>query len=266
MSARLGCIGCGNMGAAILRGLAGREGLELLGLDGEQSRVQALVDAIGLIPVNTMHQMVEQADYMLVAVKPHQVRHLLEESAPRLRTSQVIISIAAGVTLTQLKTWSSGVCPVVRVMPNTPAMVQKGVFGICLDDPALKVGQKKFVLELFSALGQAHELHERFSDAFTALVGSGPAYVFYVMEALVEAGVAMGLYREQATEMVKGLFEGSTALAMNSDKHLCQLREMVTSPGGTTIAATAVLDQAAVRGSFIAALQEACRRSAELGS
>ncbi len=266
MAPRFGCIGCGNMGAAILRGLADTEDLELLGFDSDPSKSAALQQELGVkVPAN-MHQMVEEADYLLVAVKPNQVRHLLEDSASRLRPSQVLLSIAAGVTLTQLKTWSSGVCPVVRIMPNTPAMVQEGVFAICMEDPMLKEQHKRFVMELFSKLGQAHELGEKAFDAFTAIVGSGPAYVFYFMEALVEAGVTLGMQRDQATDMVKGLFSGSSTLAAKSGFHLSVLREMVTSPGGTTIAGTNMLDAHAVRSAVVEAVKAACQRSKELGS
>ncbi len=266
MQTTFGCIGCGNMGAAILRGLAGRQGLTLMGLDADQHKAAALVEEIGMtVPPQGLRGMVEQADYILLAVKPNQMRQVLEEMAPRLRTGQVLVSIAAGVTLKQLKTYSSGACPVVRVMPNTPALVQEGVFALCFDDPMLKPQHKEYVLELFQSLGQVHELQEAYFDAFTAIVGSGPAYVLYFMEALVEGGVALGLHRDQATAMVKGLFKGTAKLALESDSHLSILREMVTSPGGTTIAGTSVLDSGAVRGRIIEAARAACERSKELG-
>lgn len=264
MTVTFGCIGCGNMGGAILRGLAGKEGVALMGVDADPQKTGALANEIGMKVASNIHQLLEEADYVLLAVKPNQVRTLLNEQKARLRTSQVIISIAAGVTLEQLKDYSSGSCAVVRVMPNTPAMVQEGVFAICLEDPALKENHKQFVLDMFSTLGQAHDLPERSFDAFTAIAGSGPAYVFYFMEALVEAGVALGLYRDQATKMVEGLFTGSATLAAQSDKHLSLLREMVTSPGGTTIAATNVLDDKAVRGSIIQAAKAACQKCKEL--
>lgn len=266
MTSRFGCIGCGNMGAAILRGLAGKDGLGLLCYDTDPAKVEALVQDLGAEAPASLHQIVEDSDYLLLAVKPNQVRHVLEECASRLRPSQVLLSIAAGVTLPQLKTWSSGVCPAVRIMPNTPAMVQQGVFAICLDDPMLKAGQKDFVLHLFTGLGQTHELSEKSFDAFTAIVGSGPAYVYYFMEALIEAGVTLGMQRPQATNMVKGLFSGSAALAEQSDFHLSVLREMVTSPAGTTIAGTNVLDANGVRAAIVEAVKAACQRSKELGS
>lgn len=264
MALTFGCIGCGNMGSAIMRGLAGRQDVQLLGLDADPAKASALAEEIGMRVAASTQKLVEEADYILAAVKPNQMRSLLTELKARLRPAQVLISIAAGVSLEQLKDYSSGSCPVVRVMPNTPAMVQEGVFAICLEDPTLKENHKSFVMELFGALGQAHDLPEKLFDAFTAVAGSGPAYVFYFMEALVESGVALGLHRDQTTQMVGGLFTGCAALAQQSDSHLSLLREMVTSPGGTTIAATNVLDENAVRGKIIQAVKAACQRCKEL--
>lgn len=265
MAATFGCIGCGNMGAAILRGLSGRSDIELFGLDPDGEKVKTLSEEIGMTPVNTFREMAEQADYIMLAVKPYQLKQVLEELAPRLQASQTLISIAAGVTLKGLKTFCSGASPVIRVMPNTPAMVQSGVFALCFDDPSLKQEKCDFVEGVFSSLGQVHVLHEKDFDAFTALVGSGPAYVFYFMEALIEAGVTLGLQRPQATDMVKGLFVGASKLADESDFHVSLLREMVTSPGGTTIAATNVMDKQAVRSALVEAVKASAQRSKELG-
>lgn len=265
MTKTLGCIGCGNMGTAILRGLAGRDGLRLLGSDLDTARLERLKKEIGLEPVGPVKEIAKQSDYLLVAVKPHQVRELLKGISPHLSRNVALISIAAGLTQKQLKDWSSGSCPVVRVMPNTPAMVAKGVFALCLEDPDLSKDQRAFVLDMFTPLGQVHELPESMFDAFTAVAGSGPAYVFYFMEAVVEAAVALGIPRGPATDMVKGLFSGSAALAEQSEEHLSVLREMVTSPAGTTIAATNLMDVRAVRGAIIDAVKASCARSKELG-
>lgn len=265
MGATIGCVGCGNMGGAILRGLAEREDLTLMGLDTDAERVQVLCMECGMREVHTVKEMAAKADYLLLAVKPHQVRPMLKDLAAYLRTEQVVISIAAGVTLEQLKTAASGVCPMVRVMPNTPAMVGRGVFALCLDDPMLSDEQRDFVTGLFAGIGQAHALEERYFDAFTAIAGSGPAYVFYFMEAVIEAAVTLGFSRSKATEIVEGLFQGSARLALDSDEHVSVLREMVCSPGGATIAAVNHLDRMAVRGMIIDAVKEAARRSKEMG-
>lgn len=262
---RFGCIGCGNMGAAILRGLAGREDLEIGAYDVNTASVESLASEMGVEACASARALVENYDVILLAVKPHQVQSLLKDLAPRIRTSQILVSIAAGLRLEQLKSFSSGACPVVRVMPNTPAMVGAGVFALCFDDPSLDEEGAAFVRELFAGLGQVHVLDEDYFDAFTALAGSGPAYVFYFMDALVEAGVTLGLTRAQSTRMVKGLLSGSAKLAEESDLHLAQLREMVTSPAGTTIAATNHMDRMAVRASLIDAVRASWARSKELG-
>ena len=265
MTTKFGIIGCGNMGSAILRGVASRDDLELLGTDVDEKKMQALAQEIGLKAMGSIRELMENADVVLLAVKPHQIKALLKENASRIRPSQILISIAAGIKLEQLLKDSCGTCPVVRVMPNTPAMVNQGVFAVCLDDPNLKDAQKEFVTALFKPLGQVHVLAEKDFDAFTAVVGSGPAYVFYFMEALVESAVALGLPRDQADEMVRGLLLGSSVLAKESGQHLGILREMVTSPGGTTIAATNVMDSRAVRGAIIEAVKASYKRSVELG-
>lgn len=261
----LGCLGCGNMGTAILRGLTGTPGLTLRCFDHDKNRLAKLCGDCDVTASSSLHDLADGVDYLLVAIKPHQFQRALHDLAKRLSPGQVVISIAAGISLDKLKSWLSGACPVVRIMPNTPAMVQAGMFAVCLDDPDLKDHQKEFVSNVFQSLGRVFVMDETRFDSFTALAGSGPAYVFYMMEAMVEAGVTMGIPRAQATEMVTGLFGGCTKLAQERDDHLSVLREMVTSPAGTTIAATNTLDRKAVRASIIEAVLAAEKRSKELG-
>ncbi|AGW14454.1 pyrroline-5-carboxylate reductase [Megalodesulfovibrio gigas] len=265
MEKTLGCLGCGNMGSAILRGLSGTPGLSLRCFDTDKTKLASLCTGCEVESASSVHDLAEGVDYLLVAIKPHQMHRALADLASRLSPSQVILSIAAGVGLDKLKRWCSGACPVVRVMPNTPAMVQAGMFAVCLDDPDLKDSQKEFVTRTFERLGRVFILDESRFDSFTALAGSGPAYVFYLMEAMVEAGVTMGFPRPQATDMVRCLFSGSAKLAQERPEHLSVLREMVTSPGGTTIAATNVLDRKAVRAALVDAVVAAETRSKELG-
>jgi pyrroline-5-carboxylate reductase len=182
----LGCLGCGNMGTAIIKGLAGFKGLTLHAMDLDRRKVDILDAEYGVVSANTARELTDRVEYLLVAVKPQHIRKTLEDLAPRLTSSQTVISIAAGVTLSQLKTYINGACPVVRVMPNTPAMVQAGVFAVCFDDPALTEEQKAFVKFILTPLGQIHILLEKDFDAFTAVIGCGPAYAYYFMEALVE--------------------------------------------------------------------------------
>jgi pyrroline-5-carboxylate reductase len=253
------------MGGAILRGMAGKEGVTLGATDVDQTKLDALARECGLQAASSPRDLAKNSDYLLLAVKPHQVKTVLQDLAPHLTSGQTIVSVAAGVMLQDLKSFALGACPVVRVMPNTPAMVGRGLFAVCLDDPELTEERKSFVLDLFTPLGRVYALGESSFDAFTAVAGSGPAYVFYFMEAVVEAGVTLGMPRPMAEEVVRELFAGSSRLVEESGKPLSALREMVTSPAGATIAALNHLDRQAVRAAVIDAVRASCDRSKELG-
>jgi pyrroline-5-carboxylate reductase len=262
MTASIGFIGLGNMGAAIVRGL---KGVELHGTDLNAANVETLARECGLKAAENAGKLAACCDYLVLAVKPQHARSVCKELAPLLKKEQCLISICAGLTSEKLKGWLEGACPVVRVMPNTPALVNEGVFAVCLDDQELNADQKGFVQEIFQGLGQVHALAEKDFDAFTAVIGSGPAYVFYFMEACIESAVSLGLARPMATKMVEGLFTGSSKLAAESDLHVSVLREMVTSPAGTTIQALIHMDRTAMRASIIDAIRESYERSIELG-
>ncbi|HEU6436627.1 MAG TPA: pyrroline-5-carboxylate reductase [Nitratidesulfovibrio sp.] len=263
----LGCIGCGNMGAAILRGLSGRQGLSLLGYNPTPAKVLALADA-GVRAMPDAAALAAQADVVLLGVKPYLVSDVLRAIAPSLTPDKVVVSIASGVSIAAMKAAMADAgglgCPVVRVMPNTPAMVGKGVYALCFEDPALDAPRRDLVRGLFEAIGTAIVLPEGKFTAFTAVVGCGPAYVFYFMEAVTEVAVTLGFTRQDATELVKGLFSGSVALAEQSGTHLSVLREQVCSPAGNTIAAMNQLDREAVRGRIMDAVLAAYTRGLEM--
>lgn len=261
----IGLIGLGAMGAAIARGLARDASLALFGVETDQAKLQELSDKIGLTPAADVVDLAKQSDVLILAVKPGMVHDVLVKAAPALNSGKIVVSIAAGVTLERLKAAVRGVAPVVRVMPNTPAQVGEGVFAVCVDDPDLTPKQRVLAQELFKPLGLTLALEEKYFDAFTALAGSGPAYVFYFMEALIDAAVALGLPRDKAAPIVEQLLHGSAKLALESKTHVTLLKEMVTSPAGTTIAALNLLDDRAVKGAIIAAVKAAAARSAELG-
>lgn len=262
---KIGFMGVGAMGSAIVKGLAANPaGPETLyGYDVSADKLAQLGAETGLKAVPSPLDLAKSSDWIVLCVKPHQVAGVLAGMDGAL-SGKVMVSIAAGLTVSRLKELSKHACPVVRVMPNTPALVGAGVFAVCVDDPALTASQKTLAVELFKPCGQVFALEERLFDAFTAVCGSGPAYVFAFMDALVEAAVTLGLTRDQSTAMVKGLFSGSSKLAEESSLHLQQLREMVTSPGGTTIAACVHMDRMAVRASIIDAVKAAYLRSVEL--
>lgn len=265
MTKKIGFIGVGNMGTAIIKGLASRDDIELHGFDLHMGTLSALGKECGLVAQESALDLVKACDYIVIAVKPQHAEPLVKEISLELNSSKCMISICAGITTAQFKNWSDNLCPIVRVMPNTPALISEAVCAVCLEDTDLTDEMKSTVPSIFEAIGQAHVLPEKLFDAFTGVIGSGPAYVFYFMEALIEAGVALGLTRAQTVQMVKGLFLGSAKLADQSDKSVTQLREMVTSPGGTTIRALQHFDRSAIRGDIIDGVFESYFRSIELG-
>ncbi|QJB57685.1 pyrroline-5-carboxylate reductase [Pseudodesulfovibrio sp. zrk46] len=265
MTKKIGFIGVGNMGAAIINGLASRDDIQIHGTDRRAAGLAELSKKFGVVQQETALDLTKVCDYIILAVKPQHAEAVVREIAPHLDNNKCLISICAGLNTDSFKEWTDNRCPVVRVMPNTPALVGESVSAICLDDQALTDEMKSFVPEVFEGIGQAHVLSEKQFDAFTGVIGSGPAYVFYFMEAMIESGVALGLTRQQSTEMVKGLFLGSAKLADQSDHTVTALREMVTSPGGTTIRALMHFDRKSVRGDIIDGVFESYLRSIELG-
>ncbi|MFI3271249.1 MAG: pyrroline-5-carboxylate reductase [Pseudomonadota bacterium] len=263
MSTVLGCIGCGNMGAAILQGLASYPDLQLLGCDHSPCKLEAL-KAANVQAMPDVVSLVEASDFILVAVKPAYVEDVLKSIEPHLTPNKVVISIVSGLSIATMKATTANKAPVIRVMPNTPAMVGAGVFALCFADSALSQAKADYVHQLFAALGSVLVLPESQFNAFTAVAGCGPAYVFHFMEAMVESAVTLGFTRKAATTMVTDLFAGSVKLAQHSDLHLSELREAVCSPAGNTIAAMNQLDRTAVRGHIIDAVLAAHARGKEM--
>ncbi len=264
MSEHLGLIGTGNMGGAIVQGLAGRRDLQVHGYDPDRERLNLLQDRFALIPEAEAAELARKCGFILLAVKPALMPGVLKELAPHLSSSSCLISVAAGVRIRDISLWSGNICPVVRVMPNTPALVGRGIFALCLEHELLSVKQADFVSELFAGLGQIHVLQEKDFDSFTALIGSGPAYVFYFMESMVDAGVLTGLGRREATQMVVELFAGTARMALQEDCHITVLKEMVASPAGTTITGLKSLERHAVKAAIMEAVESAALRSSEL--
>ena len=266
MTKKIGFIGVGNMGSAIIRGLASRDDIELHGMDRRMAQLRELSEEYGVVMQETAVDLVKVCDYILLAVKPQHAESVVKEIAGSLDASKCLISICAGLKLERFEDWTEGrPVPWCGSCPTPRALVNESVSAICLENEKLTDEMKKFVPEIFAGIGQAHILSEKMFDAFTGVIGSGPAYVFYFMEALIESGVALGLPRDQSTEMVKGLFLGSAKLADQSEYSVTQLREMVTSPAGTTIRALMHFDRQALKGDIIDGVFESFYRSEELG-
>jgi pyrroline-5-carboxylate reductase len=251
------------MGGAILAGIAARANHTLYGYDTDRERMRPLI-AKGVRAVADMTSLVRGSAVVIVALKPYLVEPVLREIAPQLKPETLLVSVAAGVSLERLQTAVGGVCPVVRVMPNTPALVGAGVFALCLEDPALTPEQKKTLLELFGSIGTAIDLPDAKFNAFTAVFGAGPAYVFHMMQSLTQAAVTLGFPKAEAARLVNALFAGTATLAQGSETGHAELQDRVCSPGGVTICGINHMDRQGMRGHMVDAVLAAYARGLEL--
>lgn len=262
----IACIGCGNMGGAMLGGwlgVADKRGYRLLGMTRTPARAASLAER-GLTLCDTAEEAARQADIVVLAVKPYQVEEVLAALSPALGPGKLLVSVAAGVSVQRLRAACGGRCPVVRCMPNTPALVGKGVFALCFDDPSLTADDRARVQHLFADLGLCVELPEARMTAFSALVGAGPAYVFQMMQGLVQAGATQGFSWAQSRELVAALFEGCACMARQEATPLMEMRDNVCSPAGLTIAGVNALDRAGLTGLLVDAVLAAEQRGREM--
>ncbi|MDO5083221.1 pyrroline-5-carboxylate reductase [Arachnia propionica] len=259
----IGVVGAGAMGEALVAGWisAGTAPDGIAVVDRDEARLTHFRDVHGVSATSLAEA--ARSDVLVVAVKPHHVEGVLTELAPDLLPTTVVVSIAAGVTLERLEAPLPEGQPIIRVMPNTPALVGRGVAGITAG-PTVDESDVMRVKGLMDAVGISVVVPESQFDALTALSGSGPAYLFAVAEAMIEAGVHQGLSRADATTLVGGTFAGAAAMLEHSGESATVLRERVTSPAGTTAAALRVLDERGVRAAFLAAVEACARRSTEL--
>ena len=263
MALTIGCVGCGNMGGAILAGLARKGGYDLCGYNRSPGRMRPL-EELGVRRLESPQDVAQAADILVLAVKPHQAEPVLRELRQELNGDKTLVSVAAGISRKRLSMAVEQRCPVVRCMPDTPALVGKGVFALCFEDAALSETRKADVRAVFEALGMCVELPESKITAFSALIGAGPAYVFAMMQGLVQAGVTLGFRHDEARGMVTALFDGCAAMAERSSAPLMQLRDDVCSPGGLTIAGINVLDRAGLAGLLVEAVLAADARGREM--
>lgn len=268
---RIGFIGFGNMAEAILKGAVERQVLDpahVLVTDVSQERQSHAQRHHAVRPMADNGALAAECDVVLFAVKPANMPEVLREIAPQARPHHLFLSVCAGVTTAAIE---SGLrtddCPrprVVRVMPNTPSLIGEGLAGICRGAHAT-TEDLHLPLRLFRAVGEAVEVDESMMNAVTALTGSGPAYVFYLIESLIAGGARLGFSEEQSEAMVLQMVLGAARLAKESGVKPEELRRRVTSPGGTTAAAVAVLEDRQVREAFQACLEAARNRAEELG-
>ncbi|WP_203337390.1 pyrroline-5-carboxylate reductase [Nocardioides limicola] len=257
-------IGAGVMGETLLSGLirAGRRVDHLMVGEKRAERAAELVERYGVEVVGNV-EAAAKADTVALVVKPQDMAAVLDEIAGGLRPGQLLVSLAAGITTGFIEARVPEGVAVVRVMPNTPALVDEGMAAISpgshCDEAHLAEAEA-----LLSSTGHVLRVPEQQQDAVTAISGSGPAYLFFVVESMIEAGVHLGLPRATASELVVQTLVGSAKMLRETGTHPAVLREQVTSPGGTTAAALRELEVHKVRAAFLAAMEAARNRSREL--
>jgi pyrroline-5-carboxylate reductase len=264
--ATVAVLGAGVMGETLLSGFlrAGRQPHDLVTAERRPDRAEELTARYGVKVVENI-EAAALADTLVLVVKPQDMGGLLGEIHDHVRPGTLVVSLAAGITTSFLESRLPAGTAVVRVMPNTPALVDEGMSAISpgssCDDSHLVEAE-----DLLAAVGRVIRVPEKQQDAVTAISGSGPAYVFFVVESMIEAGVHLGLPRTTATELAIQTAFGSAKLLRDTGQHPTVLREQVTSPGGTTAAALRELENHGVRAAFLSALQAAAERSRELGA
>lgn len=265
---KLGVIGCGKMGTALIQG-AIRAGVvsaaDVIGCDPYEKSREAFASATGAEVTDQMDAVVFASEVILLCTKPLDVSTALKNAVEAAAGGQrLVISIAAGVTLAALESATSQNFRIIRAMPNTPALVGHGAAGYCLGTRA-KPADAATAQALLSAVGLAIEVPERLMDAVTGLSGSGPAYIYVVIDALADGGVRAGIPRADAIRLAAQTVLGAAAMVLETGEHPAVLKDMVTSPGGTTIAGLAALERHGLRSALIEAVGAAVQRSAELG-
>ncbi len=265
---KIAIIGGGKMGSIIAQGLFEQKIFskrDITVTDIDSARLDFIRSTTGLKVSHDNINSAKNADIIVIAVKPQNMAEALNEFGSAIDASKVVISIAAGITTAFIEASLPKGARVLRVMPNTPAIVGEGAAAVAKGSCAT-TGDIKLTRAILDAVGISVEVDEKLMDAVTGLSGSGPAYFFLIIEALTDAGVKMGLPHELAAKLSAQTMLGAARLCLQSDKQPAQLREMVTSPGGTTAAGLKVLEEGKIRATFISAIEAATKRSKELAA
>jgi pyrroline-5-carboxylate reductase len=262
---KLCIIGLGKMGSALLQGMleAGVfQAKDITGCDLRVAEEESSQDFSGIRTTKNNCMGAEDADIILLAVKPQVINGVLEEIKESVQ-NKLIISIAAGININRIESYLPSSCRIVRVMPNTPILVKEGISAIA-PNTGVTEEDLQIVRDIFGGVGKIVEVEEKLMDAVTGLSGSGPAYIYIIIEALADGGVLMGLPRELSLKLAAQTVLGSARMVLETGKHPGELKDMVTSPAGTTIQGLKVLEDNALRGIILNAVKEAAERSREL--
>ncbi|MGN0158112.1 MAG: pyrroline-5-carboxylate reductase [Brotaphodocola sp.] len=253
-----GFIGMGNMGYAILNGLLGRTASEKITFyERSKERMEDVSARTDVIPSCSVAACVKASAYIVMAVKPQQYDAVIEELREVIESDQIIISIAPGISITDLEKRIGKSCRIVRAMPNTPALVGMGMTGVSYDAGLFCDEEKQVIHSFFESFGRMEFVDEKLMDTVVCASGSSPAYVYMFIEALADSAVKYGMPRNMAYKMVAQTVMGSAKMVLETGEHPGKLKDQVCSPGGTTIAGVAALEEFGMRNSLMKAT-DAC--------
>lgn len=264
---KLGIIGVGNMGGTILRGILSKRLLEPQGVfvsGVDKTKLQRISNELKVNVAYDNIDLVKRSDMIIYCAKPQNVEQILSEIAPHLLYPRWLISVAAGVKTAKIESFLSNRMTVVRVMPNIASTVGEGITAICGGTSAKKE-HLETAEEIFQTMGKTLRLDEKHMDAVTGLSASGLAFVFLIMEAMIDSGVYLGLSRNEASLLTMQTFSGASKLALESGEHPAILKNRITSPGGTTAAGLYELERQNLRATLMSGVIAATKRSEELG-
>jgi pyrroline-5-carboxylate reductase len=259
----IGFAGTGRIARAMISGLCRKDNLTVFGFDREPAALQAVAEDFPLKPCPSLEEIARASEVIVLAVKPYQIEEVLEVLKPYLSERHLLISVAAGISTDFIRRAAGETIKVIRAMPNTPAFIGEGMTAICRGTTA---SDENLALarELFSSIGRVAVLEEFQMDAATALSGSGPAYMFHIIDSLSEAGMKCGLSGEEALLLSAQTMLGAAKMVLTSDKSPSDLKHEVTTPGGTTEAGLKILNEKNIRHILMETVSAAAARSREL--
>ncbi|MFC1838692.1 pyrroline-5-carboxylate reductase [Thermodesulfobacteriota bacterium] len=264
---KVGFIGAGNMATALVKGIISSDLYtpEMIKVsDVDTDKIKNIYQDYSVEGMHSNRDLVKSCNIIILSVKPQVINDVLEDIKDEISNDHIVISIAAGIKIAAIQSSLGKEVPVIRVMPNTPALVQKGVSAVSAGK-SVSDDQIAVALDIFNSVGTAFSVQEEMMDAVTALSGSGPGFIFRIMECFVEAAEIQGFDSDTALEMITRTFLGSAILAEKSGHSLSNLRKMVTSPGGTTEAGLKYLESNKIEKIINGTIKIAKKRSVELG-
>lgn len=264
---KLGFIGCGNMAQAMITGILTQKVVnpeELIVSNPREEKTAKLREKFGILTTTDNKKVAKESEILVLSVKPQVYPEVIKEIKEEVSSDQIIVTIAAGVSMSATERQFGKETKIVRVMPNTPALVGEGMSGLCCNE---YVTEEEFdqVHHIFESFGKAEKITENLMDAVVGVSGSGPAYVYMFIEAMADAGVAQGLPRKQAYTFAAQTLLGSAKMVLETGQHPGELKDAVCSPAGTTIEAVNVLEKKGMRSAVIEAVTAAAKKNRELG-